>query len=54
MPYIFAKTTDGSYQQVAVYIAGSDGERAIVSARDSNISLFAGLKVRIPPEQKEN
>ena len=53
-PYIYAKTTDGSYQRVAVYIAGSDGERAIVSARDSNISLFAGLKVRIPPDEKEN
>lgn len=43
-----------TYQKVAVYIAGSDGDNAIVSARDSNISLFAGLKVRIPPEEKEN
>lgn len=54
VPYIYAKTTDGTYQKVAVYIAGSDGDNAIVSARDSNISLFAGLKVRIPPEEKEN
>ena len=51
IPYIYAKTTDGSYQKVAVYIAGSDGDNAIVSARDSNITLFAGLKVRIPPEE---
>ena len=54
VPYIYAKTTDGTYQKVAVYIAGSDGDNAIVSARDSNILLFAGLKVRIPPEEKEN
>ncbi len=54
VPYIYAKTTDGTYQKLAVYIAGSDGDNAIVSARDSNISLFAGLKVRIPPEEKEN
>ena len=54
VPYIYAKTTNGTYQKVAVYIAGSDGDNAIVSARDSNITLFAGLKVRIPPEEKEN
>ncbi len=51
VPYIYAKSTDGSFQKVAVYIAGSDGENAIISARDSNISLFAGLKVRVPPEE---
>lgn len=51
VPYLYVKTTDGSFQKVAVYIAGSDGENAIVSARDSNITLFAGLKVRIPPEE---
>ncbi len=54
VPYIYAKTTDGTYQKVAVYIAGSDGDNAIVSARDSNISLFAGLKVRIPPEEEND
>jgi hypothetical protein len=53
IPYIFAKSTDGSYQKVAVYIAGSDGEDAIISARDSHITLFAGLKVRMPIEEKE-
>jgi len=46
--------TDGSYQSIAVYIAGSDGENAIVSARDSTITLFAGLKVRIPPEEEDD
>ena len=51
VPYLYVKTTDGSFQKIAVYIAGSDGENAIVSARDGNISLFAGLKVRIPPEE---
>lgn len=51
VPYLYVKTTDGSFQKVAVYIAGSDGKNAIVSARDSNISLFAGLKIRIPPEE---
>ena len=51
IPYIYAKTTNGTYQKVAVYIAGSDGDNAIISARDSNISLFEGLKVRIPPEE---
>ena len=51
MPYIYAKTTNGTFQKVPVYIAGSDGENAIVSARNSNISLFAGLKVRVPPEE---
>lgn len=53
VPYIYAKSTDGSFQKVAVYIAGSDGDNAIISARDSNISLFAGLKVRIPPDEEE-
>jgi multidrug efflux pump subunit AcrA (membrane-fusion protein) len=51
VPYIYVKATDGSYQKIAVYIAGSDGKNAIVSARDSNIALFAGLKIRIPPEE---
>lgn len=53
IPYIYAKSTDGTYQKVAVYIAGSDGDDAIVSARDSHITLFAGLKVRMPIEEKE-
>lgn len=53
IPYIYVKSTDGSYQKIAVYIAGSDGKNAIISARDSNITLFAGLKVRIPPEEEE-
>ncbi len=52
VPYLSVKSTDGSFQMVAVYIAGSDGKNAIVSARDSHISLFAGLKVRIPPEEE--
>ena len=51
IPYIYVKATDGSYQKIAVYIAGSDGKNAVVSARDSNIALFAGLKIRIPPEE---
>ncbi len=51
VPYLYVKTTDGSFQKVAVYIAGSDGKNVIVSARDSSISLFAGLKIRIPPEE---
>ena len=53
VPYIYAKSTDGTYQKVAVYIAGSDDENAIVSARDGHITLFAGLKVRMPVEDKE-
>ena len=54
VPYIYVKATDGSFQRIAVYIAGSDGENAIVSARDSTITLFAGLKIRIPPEQEDD
>ncbi len=54
VPYIFVKATDGSFQKIAVYIAGSDGENAVVSARDSTITLFQGLKVRIPPEQEND
>jgi hypothetical protein len=53
VPYIYVKSTDGTYQKVAVYIAGSDGENAIVSARDSHITLFAGLKVRMPIEEED-
>ena len=53
VPYIYAKSTDGTYQKVAVYIAGSDDENAIISARDGHITLFAGLKVRMPVEDKE-
>ncbi len=54
VPYLFVKTTDGSYQKIAVWIAGSDGKNAIVSARDSTISLFAGLKIRMPIEEEES
>ena len=53
VPYIYAKSTDGTFQKVAVYVAGSDGENAIISARDSHITLFAGLKVRIPPDEED-
>lgn len=53
VPYIYVKSTDGTYQKVAVYIAGSDDENAIISARDGHITLFAGLKVRMPVEDKE-
>ena len=53
VPYIFVKATDGSFQQIAVYIAGSDDRNAIVSARDSTITLFSGLKVRVPPEKED-
>ena len=53
VPYIYAKSTDGTYQKVAVYIAGSDDESAIISARDSHITLFAGLKVRMPIEEED-
>ena len=54
VPYLYVKATDGSFQRIAVYIAGSDGENAIVSARDSTITLFQGLKVRIPPEKEDD
>ena len=53
VPYIYVKATDGSFQKIAVYIAGSDGENAIISARDSTISLFQGLKVRMPPDEED-
>ena len=53
VPHIYVKSTDGSYQRIAVYIAGSDGKNAVVSARDSTITLFAGLKVRMPVEEKD-
>lgn len=53
VPYIFVKSTDGSYQKIAVYIAGSDGKNAVVSARDSTITLFSGLKVRMPIEEED-
>lgn len=53
VPYIYAKSTDGTYQRVAVYIAGSDDESAIISARDNHITLFAGLKVRMPIEEDD-
>ena len=53
VPYIYVKSTDGTYQRIAVYIAGSDGKKAIVSARDSTITLFAGLKVRVPIEEED-
>ncbi len=53
VPYIYAKSTDGTYQKVAVYIAGSNDDYAIVSARDSHITLFAGLKVRMPIEEED-
>lgn len=54
IPYIYAKSTDGTFQKVAVYVAGSDGDNAIISARDSHITLFAGLKVRMPVEEEED
>ena len=53
VPYIYAKSTDGTYQKVAVYIAGSNEKNAIISARDNHITLFAGLKVRMPIEEEE-
>ena len=53
VPHIYVKSTDGSYQRIAVYIAGSDGKNAIVSARDSTITLFAGLKIRMPEEEDD-
>ena len=53
VPHIYVKSTDGSFQRIAVYIAGSDGKNAIVSARDSTITLFAGLKVRMPVEEDD-
>ena len=54
MPYIYVKSTDGSYQRIAIYIAGSDGKNAVISARDSTITLFAGLKVRMPAEEDDD
>ena len=47
VPYVYIKT-DYGYSPIAVYIAGSDGENAIISARDEKLTLFAGLRYRMP------
>ena len=52
VPYLTIKT-DYGYQAIPVYIAASDGEDVIVSARDEGIQLFAGLKYRMPLEDEE-
>lgn len=52
VPYVFIKS-DYGYTPIAVYIAGSDGEDAIVAARDENLKLFAGLRYRMPIEESE-
>ena len=45
--------SDYGYTPIAVYIAGSDGEDAIVAARDENLKLFVGLRYRKPLEESE-
>ncbi len=52
VPYVFIKT-DYGYSPIAVYIAGSDGEDAIIAARDENLKLFAGLRYRMPIEEDD-
>lgn len=52
VPYLTIKTQYG-YQAIPVYIAASDGEDVIVAAREEGLSLFAGLKYRMPIETEE-
>ena len=53
VPYITIKS-DYGYTPIAVYIAGSDGEDAIVSARDEKLTLFNGLRYRMPIKREED
>lgn len=53
VPYVFIKT-DYGYTPIAVYIAASDGERAVISARDEKLTLFAGLRYRMPIEEDDD
>ena len=53
VPYVTIKS-DYGYTPIAVYIAGSDGEDAIISARDEKLTLFAGLRYRMPIEQDDD
>lgn len=52
VPYVFIKT-DYGYAPIAVYIAGSDGEDAVIAARDEKLTLFAGLRYRMPIEEDD-
>lgn len=53
VPYVYIKT-DYGYSPIAVYIAGSDGENAIISARDEKLTLFAGLRYRMPIKEDDD
>lgn len=53
VPYVYIKT-DYGYAPIAVYIAGSDGENAIISARDEKLTLFAGLRYRMPIKEDDD
>ena len=53
VPYVYIKS-DYGYTPIAVYIAGSDGENAIISARDEKLTLFAGLRYRMPIEEDDD
>ena len=53
VPYVTIKS-DYGYTPIAVYIAGSDGEDAIIAARDEKLTLFAGLRYRMPIEEDDD
>ena len=50
VPYITIKS-DYGYTPIAVYIAGSTEDEAVISARDENLKLFTGLRYRMPIKQ---
>ncbi len=52
VPYVSIKS-DYGYTPIAVYIAGSDGEEAVIAARDENLKLFSGLRYRMPVRQDD-
>ena len=53
VPYVYIKS-DYGYTPIAVYIAGSDGEDAVISARDEKLTLFSGLRYRMPIEEDDD
>ena len=52
VPYVFIKT-DYGYSPIAVYIAGSNEEEAVIAARDEKLTLFSGLRYRMPIEEDD-
>ena len=52
VPYVFIKT-DYGYSPIAVYIAGANEEDAIISARDEKLTLFSGLRYRLPIKEDD-